>query len=54
MTKRCLEDPSSCNKGSAAIYGMAQSMPDRTIVDRLTWTYLDSLYVTGNHEEMAK
>lgn len=48
MTNLCLQDPRSCDKGSAAIYGLAQSLPDRSIVDKLAWTYLDSLYITGN------
>ena len=34
----------ACDKGSAAVYGMAQSLPDRSIVDQITRAYLDSLY----------
>ena len=40
----CLADPAACDKGSAAVYGMAQSLPDRSIVDQITRAYLDSLY----------
>jgi hypothetical protein len=34
---KCLADPEACDKGSAAIYGMAQAIPDRSIVDQITW-----------------
>ena len=37
ITKKCMADPESCDKGSAAIYGMAQSIPDRSVVDKITW-----------------
>ncbi len=37
ITAKCLADPESCDKGSAAIYGMAQSIPDRSVVDKITW-----------------
>ena len=30
----------------AAIYGMAQSLPDRSMVDLMTRAYLDSMYST--------
>lgn len=46
ITKTCLQDPKACDVGSAAVYGMAQSLPDRSIVDQITRTYLDSLYAT--------
>jgi len=44
ITATCLEDPKACDSGSAAVYGMAQSLPDRSIVDQITRAYLDSLY----------
>ncbi len=37
ITKKCMAHPDSCDKGSAAIYGMAQSIPDRSVVDKITW-----------------
>jgi sphinganine-1-phosphate aldolase len=37
VTAECMADPESCDKGSAAIYGMAQAIPDRSIVDQITW-----------------
>lgn len=45
ITAACLADPEACDVGSAAVYGMAQSLPDRSVVDQITRTYLDSLYV---------
>jgi len=44
ISAECLADPAACDKGSAAVYGMAQSLPDRSIVDQITRAYLDSLY----------
>ena len=41
-----MADPKACDTGSAAIYGMAQTLPDRSIVDQMTRAYLDSLYAT--------
>ncbi len=32
--------------GSTAVYGMAASIPDRSIVSELTAVYLDSLYAS--------
>ena len=37
LTAKCLADPEACDKGSAAIYGMAQSIPDRSVVDQISW-----------------
>ena len=39
-----VQDPDSSEVGSAAMYGMAASIPDRSVVDKITWIYLDSLY----------
>ena len=41
-----MADPSSCPAGSAAIYGMAASIPDRSVVDECTKVFLDCLYFT--------
>ncbi len=46
IAKAILADPESYKGGSAAIYGMAQSVPDRSIIDEMTWLYLDTLYAT--------
>ena len=39
-----LADPGSSTAGSAAIYGMAASIPDRSVVQECTTVFLDSLY----------
>ena len=39
-----MADPGSSPAGSAAIYGMAASIPDRSVVDQCTQVYLDCLY----------
>merc|ERR1711997_980565 len=46
LTEKAMADPKACDTGSAAIYGMAQTLPDRSIVDQMTRAYLDSLYAT--------
>ena len=45
--RKAMADPKACDTGSAAIYGMAQTLPDRSIVDQMTAAYLDSLYATS-------
>ena len=49
-----MADPKACDIGSAAIYGMAQTLPDRSIVDQMTRAYLDSLYATSAVSEDKK
>jgi len=44
ITAAFMKDPSTSGEGSAAIYGMAASVPDRSIVAELTEIYLDALY----------
>ena len=39
-----MADPSSSGEGSGAMYGMAASIPDRSIVDKVVGIYLDCLY----------
>jgi len=39
-----LADPDAAGGGSAAVYGMAASIPDRSIVSELAAVYLDSYY----------
>ena len=36
---------------AAAIYGMSQTIPDRGLVNLITWSYLDSLYITKAEKE---
>jgi len=47
VTAEIMKDPSASNAGSAAMYGMAASIPDRSIVENLTGVYLDALYSMG-------
>ena len=44
IAMKILAEPDKYVGGSAAIYGMAQSIPDRSIIDEMTWLYLDTLY----------
>ena len=46
ITAEILANPEAHKGGSVAIYGMAQSLPDRNLVNEITWLYLDSLYAT--------
>jgi len=50
---KAMADPSATNTESAAIYGMSQTIPDRGLVSLITWSYLDSLYITKT-ERKAK
>lgn len=43
-TAQIMKDPKGSEAGSAAMYGMAASIPDRSIVSELTNLYLDALY----------
>jgi len=45
-TKELMKNPSGTDAGSAAMYGMAASIPDRSIVSELTALYLDAVYST--------
>ena len=47
ITAEIIKDPSKSKAGSAAMYGMAASIPDRSIVEDLTGVFLDSLYCLG-------
>jgi len=44
VTRDIMADPDSNEAGTAAMYGMAASLPDRSIVEEITSVYLDSLY----------
>lgn len=46
--------PTQKAKGVAAIYGMGAVLPDRTIVDTLTRSYLDVLYEVGDSRDESK
>jgi len=47
IAEEIMKDPSASTAGSAAMYGMAASIPDRSIVENLTGIYLDALYYVG-------
>ncbi|RWS24287.1 Sphingosine-1-phosphate lyase-like protein [Leptotrombidium deliense] len=46
LTAEILRNPNVKLKGAAAIYGTAQSIPDRSLVSSLALQYLDSYYTT--------
>ncbi|XP_067672506.1 sphingosine-1-phosphate lyase 1-like [Haliotis asinina] len=47
MTDDIMKVPDAKTGGAAVIYGMAQSIPDRTLVSELTRTFLDLCYDTS-------
>jgi sphinganine-1-phosphate aldolase len=44
--QECLIDPSIKAEGEAAMYGLSQAIPDRSIIDQLTFAYYDRYYNT--------
>lgn len=46
ISEDILKNPPENAGGSAAMYGMAQSIPDRSLVGELAWCYLDAVYST--------
>merc|ERR1711872_265143 len=54
ITAAFMKDPSTSGEGSAAIYGMAASVPDRSIVAELTEIYLDALYTNKKDVDRIK
>ena len=51
ITAEMMADPSSSGEGSGAMYGMAASIPDRSIVDKVVGIYLDCLYYAPTNTE---
>ncbi|KAI2808642.1 Sphingosine-1-phosphate lyase 1 [Blomia tropicalis] len=43
----CLKNPDTSGKGMAVMYGMSQSIPDRTMVSDLACQYLSTIYDTN-------
>lgn len=41
-----MRDPGQPSTGQAAVYGMAQSIPDRSVVEELACAYIDACYST--------
>ncbi|KAB7505426.1 Sphingosine-1-phosphate lyase [Armadillidium nasatum] len=50
LIKNPPEDPGE----SAAMYGLAQSLPDRSIVNEFAWCYLDACYSSSNNTPNGK
>jgi len=44
IAEQLSENPGASEAGTAAIYGMAGAIPDRSVVDKITWVFLDALY----------
>lgn len=42
----CKKEPNPKNDGRGVIYGMAQRIPDRSLVSSIAFQYLNSLYST--------
>lgn len=42
----CSKEPSKPVEGMGVVYGMAQAIPDRSIVSDIACTYLESIYET--------
>ncbi|XP_039250909.1 sphingosine-1-phosphate lyase 1-like [Styela clava] len=42
-------NPKKKNTGASAMYGMAQTIPDRSLVSELTGAYLDAMYDTSDY-----
>ncbi|ELR23230.1 sphinganine1-phosphate aldolase BST1, putative [Acanthamoeba castellanii str. Neff] len=51
LTAELMKTPGKVAQGAGAIYGMAQAVPDRTIVDQIARCFIDTLY--ENVEEGA-
>ncbi|GAU97196.1 hypothetical protein RvY_08537 [Ramazzottius varieornatus] len=51
--RECVEEivknPGEKTSGMAAIYGMAQSVPDRSVVSEMAWAYLDTCTALPDH-----
>lgn len=45
--KVCLQDPSKQAGGLGVVYGMAQSIPDRSVVSDCACLFLNSIYETN-------
>ena len=46
VVEECLQTPSSKGDGIGVVYGMAQSLPDRSLVTEIASSYIDGLYTT--------
>uniref|UniRef100_A0A0P4W7E3 sphinganine-1-phosphate aldolase n=1 Tax=Scylla olivacea TaxID=85551 RepID=A0A0P4W7E3_SCYOL len=53
ISEDIIKNPPKDTGGSAAMYGMAQSIPDRSLVGELAWCYLDAMYSTQQKSTKA-
>lgn len=44
LTREIMKNPGAKATGSAVIYGLAQAIPDRSIIDRMARSYIDVLF----------
>lgn len=44
--KEILKEPKKAIEGKVAMYGVAQALPDRSLVGEITRRFLDSMYFT--------
>ncbi|XP_030835123.1 sphingosine-1-phosphate lyase 1 isoform X2 [Strongylocentrotus purpuratus] len=49
-TAQIMKDPNAKAEGMAAIYGMASTLPDRSLVSDFICGYLDAFYSTESHQ----
>lgn len=54
IVKELMKDPKKPVEGKMALYGVAQGIPDRSIVGDFTRLFLDSLYFTPKHPKKFK
>lgn len=50
---RLMEDPTRPTEGKMAVYGVAQSLPDRSLVGDFTRLYINSMYFTPKKEDVT-
>uniref|UniRef100_A0A5S6R5A8 sphinganine-1-phosphate aldolase n=1 Tax=Trichuris muris TaxID=70415 RepID=A0A5S6R5A8_TRIMR len=46
VAEELLKNPSSPSSGTAAFYGIAHSIPDRSLIEEIAYAYLDACYAT--------
>lgn len=49
--KEIMKNPTKPIEGKMAIYGVAQTIPDRSLVGDITRCFLDSMYYTPTQDE---
>jgi len=54
VVAECLNTPSEKGEGIGVIYGMAQSLPDRSLVSDIASTFIDGMYTTEWSQKNGK